>query len=42
MGEVLAEAGDEAEVLTVEVVRGVVEQVRTTNPSVANRRADAK
>jgi hypothetical protein len=24
------------------VVRGVVEQVRTTNPSVANRRADAK
>lgn len=42
MGEVLAEAGDDAEVLNVQVARAVVEEARVTNPSVSNRRADAK
>jgi predicted amidohydrolase len=38
LGEVLAEAGEKAETLTVTLGRDVVEQARRTNPSLANRR----
>lgn len=39
-GEVLVEAGDDAEVLTVEVSAEAVRAARATNPSLANRRSD--
>ncbi|WP_246060597.1 carbon-nitrogen hydrolase family protein [Nocardioides dongxiaopingii] len=38
MGDVLAEAGDGAEVLRGEVTRATLEEARRTNPSLANRR----
>jgi predicted amidohydrolase len=37
-GDVLAEAGDEAAVLTATLDRAVLEEARSTNPSLANRR----
>jgi predicted amidohydrolase len=37
-GDVLAEAGDEAAVLTATLDRAVLEDARSTNPSLANRR----
>lgn len=38
LGEVLAEAGDDAEVLTAVLDHTVLERARRTNPSLANRR----
>jgi predicted amidohydrolase len=38
LGEVLAEAGDGAEVITAVLDREVLEEARRTNPSLANRR----
>ena len=38
LGEVLAEAGEKAETLTVTLDRRVVDEARRTNPSLANRR----
>nr|WP_242680258.1 carbon-nitrogen hydrolase family protein [Nocardioides sp. IC4_145] len=38
LGDVLAEAGDDAAVLTAELRPEVLEQARRTNPSLANRR----
>ncbi|MBF4768431.1 carbon-nitrogen hydrolase family protein [Nocardioides agariphilus] len=38
LGEVLAEAGEKPESLTVTLERDVVDQARRTNPSLANRR----
>jgi predicted amidohydrolase len=38
LGEVLAEAGEKAETLTVSLEREVVDAARRTNPSLANRR----
>jgi predicted amidohydrolase len=37
-GEVLAEAGEDAETLTVALGRDVLDEARRTNPSLANRR----
>jgi predicted amidohydrolase len=37
-GEVLAEAGEGAETLTVALDREVLDEARRTNPSLANRR----
>jgi predicted amidohydrolase len=38
LGEVLAEAGEKPETLTVALERSVVDEARRTNPSLANRR----
>ena len=38
LGDVLAEAGEKAETLTVSLEREVVDDARRTNPSLANRR----
>ncbi|HEX4472720.1 MAG TPA: nitrilase-related carbon-nitrogen hydrolase, partial [Nocardioides sp.] len=38
LGDILAEAGDDAEVLTVDLDPDAVAQARRTNPSLANRR----
>jgi predicted amidohydrolase len=38
LGDVLEEAGDGDEVITAELERGVLEEARRTNPSLANRR----
>ena len=38
LGEVLAEAGEDAETLTVTLEREVLDEARRTNPSLANRR----
>jgi predicted amidohydrolase len=38
MGDVLAEAGVDAAVLTARLERDVLEAARKTNPSLANRR----
>ncbi len=38
LGDILVEAGDDAEILTADLDLDAVAQARRTNPSLANRR----
>jgi predicted amidohydrolase len=38
LGDVLAEAGEDAEVVTAVLERSALDEARRTNPSLANRR----